>query len=141
MNFTIQEVASKFNLSAHTIRFYDKEGLLPFITRSSSGNRVFTERDLDWLALICCLKDTGMPIKEIKQYSDWCRKGSETIPVRKELLSEHRQEVTRQIDELKKNLELIDAKIAFYDNSDNIQLLNKLRDKPAAAANDHLSGS
>ncbi|QAY66508.1 MerR family transcriptional regulator [Paenibacillus protaetiae] len=116
MNYTINEAAQKFGLSAHTLRYYDKEGLLPFVSRSHSGNRTFTDSDLEWIALICCLKNTGMPIKEIKQYVDWCRQGSATIDVRKALFVAHRQAVLRQIEELNNNLELIDAKIAFYES-------------------------
>ncbi|MCZ8517742.1 MerR family transcriptional regulator [Paenibacillus filicis] len=116
MNYTINEVADKFGLSAHTLRYYDKEGLLPFISRNKSGNRVFTELDLTWVALICCLKNTGMPIKDMKQYSDWCTQGSRTIDERKEMLTAHRIQMLKQIEDLKKNLELIDSKIATYEN-------------------------
>ncbi|WP_040952754.1 MerR family transcriptional regulator [Gorillibacterium massiliense] len=114
MEYTIQDVAIKFNLSPHTLRYYDKEGLLPFITRNHAGNRVFSDVDLNWLGLIICLKDTGMPIKEIKQYSDWCKLGSGTIDSRKDMLIRHRETVTAQIEELKANLKLIDKKIESY---------------------------
>jgi len=124
-NFTIQEVADKFGLSAHTLRYYDKEGLLPFIGRDKSGNRSFTELDLDWVALISCLKNTGMPIKEIKRYSDWSTKGSVTAGERKAMLSAHRDEVLRQIEELKINLALIDKKIGFYDDPEMARVMDE----------------
>lgn len=123
MNYSINEVASKFGLSAHTLRFYDKEGLMPFIGRDKSGNRIFTETDLNWVAMVCCLKDTGMSIKEIKQYADWCMEGMPTIGERKAMLVEHRQQVVRKIEELKKNLALIDSKIAVYDDPELAQKL------------------
>ncbi|WP_078410624.1 MerR family transcriptional regulator [Priestia abyssalis] len=126
MSYTINEVASKFGLSAHTIRYYDKEGLLPFIARNKSGNRIFTDDDLDWLKLICCLKDSGMPIKEIKTYCDLCLVGSRTSEERKNILLEHRKEVVRQLKRLKQNIQLIDTKIAFYDNPDNVRLMEQL---------------
>jgi DNA-binding transcriptional MerR regulator len=129
MNFTINEVANKFGLSAHTLRFYDKEGLLPFIARNKSGNRMFTELDLSWVAMICCLKDTGMSIKDIKQYTDWCTQGSGTIDIRKTMLTAHRNEVLKQIDELKKNLELIDSKIAIYEDPDMARMMDEQLDK------------
>ncbi|MGN8772297.1 MerR family transcriptional regulator [Paenibacillus barengoltzii] len=116
MHYTINEVARKFNLSAHTLRYYDKEGLMPFIGRDKSGNRVFTETDLNWVAMVCCLKDTGMSIKEIKKYADWCMEGMRTIDERKAMLIEHRKQVVKQMEELQKNLELIDSKIAVYDD-------------------------
>jgi Predicted transcriptional regulators len=125
MNFTINEVAAKFGLSAHTLRFYDKEGLLPFIARTKSGNRTFTEMDLDWVALICCLKDTGMPIKEIKQYSDWCKQGRGTIDERKKMLADHRGEVLKQIEELNKNLELIDKKLDWYEDPEMLRKIDE----------------
>jgi DNA-binding transcriptional MerR regulator len=116
MNYTINEVAREFHLSPHTLRYYDKEGLMPFIGRDQHGNRVFTEADFSWIAMVCCLKATGMSIKEIKRYADWCAQGLETIDKRKELLIEHRKQVLEQIEALKKNLELIDSKIAVYED-------------------------
>ena len=68
--YSINEIAKLCGLSVYTIRFYDKEGLLPFVTRSKSGNRQFSENDLDMIKLICCLKNSGMPIKDIKRYID-----------------------------------------------------------------------
>jgi DNA-binding transcriptional MerR regulator len=126
MSYTINEVASKFGLSAHTIRYYDKEGLLPFIARNKSGNRIFTDDDLDWIKLICCLKDSGMPIKEIKTYCDLSLVGSRTSKDRKSMLLEHRKEIVRQIKQLEQNLQLIDTKIEFYDNPDNVRLMDQL---------------
>lgn len=116
--YTINEVAKICDISAYTLRFYDKEGLLPFISRNKTGNREFTEQALDLIKLICCLKNTGMQIKEIKQYIDLCMKGNETSAMRKSMMVDHRKEVVRQVDDLKKNLNLIDLKIAFYDSSD-----------------------
>lgn len=116
MKYSIHEVATKFGLTAHTLRYYDKEGLLPFIGREPSGTRIFTEKDLEWLAMICCLKDTGMPIKEIKQYADWCAKGMETLEERKAMLADHRLQVLQQMEALQKNLDLIDSKIAVYND-------------------------
>lgn len=131
MNYSINEVAKMFGLSAHTLRFYDKEGLMPFIGRNTSGNRMFTDTDLDWVALICCLKNTGMPIKEIKQYSDMCTQGRVTIDNRKSMLSVHREEVKKQINDLQKNLELIDSKIAFYEDPEMIKKMDELLEKIA----------
>jgi DNA-binding transcriptional MerR regulator len=131
MNYTINEVAAKFGLSAHTLRFYDKEGLLPFITRTKSGNRTFTEMDLDWVALICCLKDTGMPIKEIKLYSDWCKQGRGTIDERKKMLADHRSEMLKQIEELNKNLELIDKKLDWYEDPEMLRKIDEHVEKAA----------
>ena len=68
MGYSIGQVAKKTGLTAHTLRYYEKEGLLPFVQKSGSGLRVFSDNDLDWLAMIECLKETGMSLKGIKQY-------------------------------------------------------------------------
>lgn len=116
--YTINEVAKICDLSPYTIRFYDKEGLLPFISRGKNGNREFSETDLDLVKLICCLKNTGMQIKDIKQYIDLCMQGSETVGLRKEIMQNHRKDILKQIDSLKKNLNIVDLKIAFYNTDE-----------------------
>ena len=70
--YTIGEVAKMYGIAPSALRYYDKEGLLPFIERTEGGARLFKEEDLEWLTTIECLKDTGMPIKMIKQFIDWC---------------------------------------------------------------------
>ena len=69
MTYTVGEIAKKLNVAPSTLRYYDKEGLLPFVERSVGGIRVFHDEDMDWLELIECMKHTGMPIKEIKHLS------------------------------------------------------------------------
>lgn len=120
MGYTISQVAEKFNLTAYTIRYYDKEGLLPFVDRGKAGNREFSNSDLEWLRLICCLKNTGMPIKQIKQYIEWCLQGDDTLEIRRQMFIEHRKEVLKQMDDLKENLKTIDYKLQFYDTACNI---------------------
>lgn len=117
--YTINEVANICNISPHTIRFYDKEGLLPFVSRNSTGNRQFSDSDLNVIKLICCLKNTGMQVKEIRRYIDLVMQGAETSSQRKQIMIEHRKEVINQIDNLKKNLNIIDLKIALYDSEDS----------------------
>ena len=82
MLYTVGEIAKKMNVAASTLRYYDKEGLLPFVERSESGIRMFKDSDMEWLAIIECLKKTGMPIKEIKKFIDWCMEGDATIDQR-----------------------------------------------------------
>lgn len=114
MTYTIKQVAEKVNLSVHTLRYYDKEGLLPFVSRDKAGNRVFTDVDLDWLGLICCLKNTGMPIKQIGTYIQWCMQGDCSLEARRQLLIEHREAVIQQISELTRSLGAINYKIEHY---------------------------
>ncbi len=114
--YTINDIAKICDISVYTIRFYDKEGLLPFVTRNSSGNRQFSEEDLDLVKLICCLKNTGMQVKEIKQYIDLCMQGEVTAAARRQIMDDHRKAILRQIDDLKKNLTIVNLKIGFYDS-------------------------
>ena len=71
MFYTIGGMARKLNVAPSTLRYYDKEGLLPFVERSSGGIRMFKEEDMEWLRMLGCLKKAGMPLKEIKSFMDW----------------------------------------------------------------------
>ena len=117
--YSITDIARICDLSVYTIRFYDREGLLPFITRNSQGNRQFTETDLEMIKLICCLKNTGMQVKEIRQYIDFFMQGETTAPLRRQMMIDHSKAITKQINDLKKQLNTIKLKIAFYDSLDS----------------------
>lgn len=112
--YSISEVAKELNLTPHTLRYYDKEGLMPFVERTSSGIRVFKESDLGALKVIECLKSTGMPIKEIKKFIDWCSDGDATLQQRYDLFMERKAAVEHQIEELKKSMEVIEHKCMYY---------------------------
>jgi len=114
MRYTISEAAEKTGLSAHTLRFYDKQGLLPFVDRNKVGNRDFKESDFEWLAIITCLKKSGMPVKKIKQYIDWSMEGDVTLNERLEVFEAHKKVVTEKIAELETYMQKIDYKIWFY---------------------------
>ena len=114
MKYSIGEVSKKFNLSASTIRYYDKEGLFPNLERSESGIRSFADIDLGSLKIIECLKNTGMPIKEIKVFIDWCGRGDETLRERYEMFIERKIIMDEQIASLHKTLEVIDYKCWYY---------------------------
>ncbi|MDF2881894.1 MAG: transcriptional regulator [Clostridiaceae bacterium] len=114
MKYTISEAAKKTNLTTHTIRYYDKEGLLPFVERTESGIRYFTENDMEGLAVINCLKATGMPIKEIKIFMDWCVQGDSTLKERYNMFLERKSAVQNQIEELQKALDKINYKCWYY---------------------------
>ncbi|MGL4569982.1 MAG: MerR family transcriptional regulator [Clostridium sp.] len=115
MGYTIKEVADKTNLSTYTIRYYEKEGLLPKVSRNELGNRVFSEDDLEWISVICCLKNTGMHIKDIKIYIDLKREGDSTLEVRRDIVTEHKKAVENKILQLKKELEKVNEKVEYYD--------------------------
>ncbi len=129
MTYTIKDISKMFGLSIYTIRFYDKEGLLPFVLRNKSGNRVFTESDISLFRTICCLKNTGMQLKDIKKYIDFCMEGASTIDLRKKLLLEHQEVILGQISDLNENLDLIRSKIDKYSSPDAVQIINADRKK------------
>lgn len=112
--YTISQVAEKFGISAHTLRYYDKEGLLPFIERSASGIRRFTDKDIEGIVIINCLKETGMSIKDIKIFMDWCQEGDATIKQRYDMFLEQKKKALEQMEILQKHMEKIDFKIWYY---------------------------
>lgn len=114
MAYTVAQAAEKTGISAHTLRFYAKEGLLPFVQRSAGGIRQFTQTDMEWLALIQCLKNTGMPLKEIKHFADCAATGNGTIEERLAIFLAQRERVKQQIKELKGYLNVLEHKCSFY---------------------------
>lgn len=117
MTYSISQVAQKLGLTTHTLRYYDKEGLLPFVKRSSSGLRVFSETDLEWLVIIECLKGTGMQLKDIKIYIDWYIQGDETLQKRLDMFIAQKQKIATQMKQLEKHMEKIDYKIKYYQDA------------------------
>lgn len=113
-SYSISEVAKKLNLTVYTLRYYDKEGLMPFVERTPSGIRVFKESDIEALKIIECLKATGMPIKEIKNFIDWCTEGDSTLQQRYDMFLERKATVEAQMEELGKTMELIEHKCFYY---------------------------
>ncbi|WP_420540307.1 MerR family transcriptional regulator [Paenibacillus polymyxa] len=112
--YSISEVAKELNLTAYALRYYDKEGLMPFVERTSTGTRLFKESDIDALKIIECLKSTGMPIKEIKNFIDWCSGGDSTLQQRYDMFIERKATVEAQMEELKKTMEVIEHKCLYY---------------------------
>ena len=116
MSYTISEAAEKTGLPPSTIRFYDKEGLLPNIKRKN-GIRVFEDMDLRLMGLLTCLKNTGMPIKRIRNYVELTSKGDETLQARYEIIKAQRQFVLDQIEQLQYYLEELDFKDWYYNKA------------------------
>ena len=112
--YTIKEVAEKTSLPPSTIRYYDKQGLLPFVQRSESGYRMFSESDIGLLNMIECLKLTGMPIKEIKQFTLWLQQGDSSLQERYQMFLERQKAVEQQIAQLQQTLKLVDYKCWYY---------------------------
>lgn len=133
MIYTVGEMAKKLNVTASTLRYYDKEGLLPFIERSSGGMRMFKDNDLSWLQIIDCLKKTGMPIKDIKHFMDCCMEGDSKIDERLSIIKSQRDAVIKKMEELQEMLDMLNFKCWYYETAkeagtcavhDNIQIEN-----------------
>jgi len=112
--YSIGEAAKALNLTPYTLRYYDKEGLLPRIERTSGGIRSFKESDLEALKIIECLKKTGMPIKEIKTFIDWCSDGDDSLRQRYEMFQERKAVVQAQMQELLNTMSVIEHKCEYY---------------------------
>lgn len=113
MSYTIAQAAEMTGLSPSAIRYYDKEGLLPQVERRN-GIRMFSDMDIRWLHLLTCLKNTGMPIKRIREYAEMAQRGDETLKARQALIEEQRQFVQDQIDQLMFYMRELDFKDWYY---------------------------
>lgn len=112
--YTISQVVAFTGLSAHTLRWYERIGLMPHVDRSHTGQRRFSNRDLDWLALVGKLRLTGMPVAKMVRYAELVREGVTTFEERQALLEETRREVRLRIAELQDTLSVLDFKIDSY---------------------------
>ncbi len=113
-DLTIQQVAALTQLSEHTLRYYERIGLLAPVSRASSGHRRYSDRDIAWIEFLTRLRTTGMPIRKMQDFAALRRQGDPTVAQRRRLLEAHRQEVQAQIDELQVNLCEIEHKIQHY---------------------------
>lgn len=117
MVYTVSEMAKILNVAPSTLRYYDREGLLPFVQRSPGGIRVFTETDLRWLKMISCLKSAGMPLKDIRRYIEMAMQGDETIDARLEMFHEQRRRLQEQMRQLQQTLDVVEYKCWFYETA------------------------
>ena len=117
MIYTIGEMAKKLGISASTLRYYDSQGLLPFMEHPKGRIRVFTDNDYQWLHIIECLKMTGMPLKDIRDFLQMAMQGDETIDARLQLFLKQREAVEKQLQQLKETLEVLDFKCWYYETA------------------------
>lgn len=113
MEYSIGEFSKLTNLGIHTLRYYEHEGLI-MPERNASNRRCYSDKDLTWIKFIKRLKDTGMPIKEIKHYAQLRADGDPTLSKRMEMLVQHRQALNEQIALLQEHKAKLDEKIEFY---------------------------
>lgn len=112
--YTIGDISRKLNVSNDAVRYYDKEGLLPFVKRNSSGRREFTDNDLGYIEVIDCLKKSGIPIKDIAQFIQWCVQGDDTLNDRLIFMDEHEKQLKEKIKVLEENLKFLRWKKWYY---------------------------
>lgn len=118
MLYTVGEMAKILGIPPSTLRYYDKEGLLPFVERSSGGIRMFTEKDHEWLKVIDCLKQSGLSIKDIRNFIDMAIQGDEaSLKKRLTLFQARRDAVKKQIKDMQETLELLEFKCWYYERA------------------------
>ncbi len=113
-SYDIADVATRTGLTAHTLRYYERAGLVQPPLRDATGRRRYTDADLGWLTFLTKLRSTGMPIRLVREYVELCWAGDGNEPDRLVLLLAHREAVLRRLEEAKSDLEHIDYKIDLY---------------------------
>ena len=112
--YSIHEVCERTGLTAHTLRYYEKEKLLPNVSRSAGGFRQYSEEDMEVLGMICCLKNTGMSLQDISRFMELAREGDQTLRERCELLKKHRDTVIARMEEMQRHLEKVTCKVDHF---------------------------
>jgi MerR family transcriptional regulator, aldehyde-responsive regulator len=115
-DMTIAQVSQKYGVSADTLRYYERIGLLPPVGRTKSGIRDYTEEDCNWVNFIKCMRSAGLPVETLIEYVGLFGQGDETIPARKELLMEQRRQLAARIGEMQAVLDRLDKKIEGYES-------------------------
>lgn len=128
MNYSIGEVSDATNIAVSTLRYYDREGMFPGMRRGSGGIRVFSDKEINAIKVIECLKNTGMPIKDIKQFLDWCQEGNASLQKRRDMFYERLEEVSKQMAALQKTMNTIKYKCWYYDAAISAGTEDKVKD-------------
>ena len=114
--YTIKDVAEKMDVSEHTWRFWSKSGFFPFVKRDKNNIRMFSEDDLAWVRIVKCLRSVGTENKAIKRYIDLCIQGDSTIKERYQIILDTKAKALEQLEELHKQIDLLNYKENFYKN-------------------------
>lgn len=113
-SFLIGDISKMYGISQDTLRYYDKAGLLPFVKKNQAGRRIFNEDDLGYIEVIDCLKRSGIPVKEIAKFMDWCVEGDKTLPQRYAFMVEQEAALERKIQDLQTQLDFLRWKKWYY---------------------------
>ncbi|HIU92409.1 MAG TPA: MerR family transcriptional regulator [Candidatus Limenecus avicola] len=137
--YTIKEVSNIMDVSEHTLRFWAKSGFFPFIKRDENNIRLFSQSDLEWVKIVKCLRSVGTENKAIKRYIDLCIIGDSTIKERFEIIKATKQKAQQQMNDLKKQLDILEYKEGYYKNliknnsSDAWNPMNNLQEEEAVS--------
>lgn len=112
---TIKEVSEKYGVSQDTLRYYERVGMIPEVSRTAGGIRNYTQEDLGWLELALCMRSAGLPVNVLVEYLKLYRQGDETIPQRLELLTAQRKELLEMKSRIEQTLARLDYKISVYE--------------------------
>lgn len=112
---TIREASEKFDISQDTLRYYERVGMIPPVTRTASGIRDYQEDDLAWVELAICMRSAGLPVEAMIEYVKLTQEGDSTIPARLQLLKEQREELLNQKEKIEATLERLNYKIGRYE--------------------------
>lgn len=112
---TIKEVSEKFGVSQDTLRYYERVGMIPPVTRTAGGIRNYTEEDTNWLNLALCMRNAGLPVEVMTEYLKLYQEGDSTIPARCELLKKQREILLEQRKQIDETLNRLNYKIARYE--------------------------
>lgn len=114
---TIAEVSEKYQISADTLRYYEKEGLLPYISRTEGGVRNYTQEDCQRIGFVKCMRSAGLSIEVLKQYFELFARGKRTLKARRDLLAAEREKLRARMTELQETISRLDYKISVYDKA------------------------
>ena len=133
---TIAQASQKYGLSADTLRYYERIGLIPPVPRNKSGIRDYDEESCSWIELMKCMRAAGVQIEALIEYVQLFRKGDETIGARKALLMEQREQLRARMEDMQRSLDRLNEKIAFYDQKmvPREQMLRQMGEKSRSGA-------
>lgn len=114
---TIKEVSEKFGVSQDTLRYYERVGMIPPVTRTASGLRNYSENDVKWVSLAICMRSAGLPVEAMIEYVRLCQQGDETMPDRLQLLTDQRETLLKQKQRIDETLERLAVKIRIYEKA------------------------
>lgn len=121
---TIAEVSKRYDISADTLRYYERIGLIPRVERTKSGIRNYTEDSCSWIGLVKCMRSAGIPIESLIEYCALTLEGDSTISARKELLVDEREKLVAKIEDMRSTLERLNMKISRYEAAEKTGVLS-----------------